>query len=462
KNERWKYLEQPIMNFYTRAVYAACIRASDDNYPPITDKDLHQMHYDIDLVPYGKIVQDNITRSMFCPFFFELIPNFDSFILCEGCGSFPKRFPEQGLCKLCGFYWNHGLTNYIVNTKFHSTKEKLPIQSLLNMIEAVLLEGGGKTLIFSVASVLFCGLTVVFTPLKSLMGCQLKELIDIGIPSAYLFAATDQPPDIQEKIFQKLLQDILKFCGLHQKTWNQLIKLKDEFTSATILMLTATCSEFMANQLIINLKCPNLNIIRSKHIHRPELNLQITSGQIIIYCAMPDECIDIITALKGQYNLDSITTYHGKLSSNEQKKALTGWKTALYRYIVATNAFGMGVDIADIRVIIHTTFPISITNLVQEIGRAAQDDDDFAATIFESSYCFQDIYTCQQILYYTSFKWTIDLPISECNVCDNCIRRSQDKAVRVNVYNDLLRMLNVTEKLLRMVTERKLMSFGRE
>ncbi|RIB26484.1 hypothetical protein C2G38_2267176 [Gigaspora rosea] len=47
KNERWKYLEQPIMNFYTRAVYAACIRASDDNYPPITDKDLHQMHYDI-------------------------------------------------------------------------------------------------------------------------------------------------------------------------------------------------------------------------------------------------------------------------------------------------------------------------------------------------------------------------------------------------------------------------------
>lgn len=89
-------------------------------------------------------------------------------------------------------------------------------------------------------------------------------------------------------------------------------------------------------------------------------------------------------------------------------------------------------------------------------------DDDFAATIFESSYCFQDIYTCRQILYYTSFKWTIDLPISECNVCDNCIRRSQDKAVRVNVYNDLLRMLNVTEKLLRMVTERKLMSFGRE
>ncbi|CAG8791260.1 21464_t:CDS:2, partial [Gigaspora rosea] len=172
---------------------------------------------------------------------------------------------------------------------------------------------------------------------------------------------------------------------------------------------------------------------------------EITSGRIIIYCAMPDKCIDIVTALKGQYNLDLITTYHGKMSS---------------------------VYIADVSVIIHATFPISITNLVQEIGRAACDsnpgksiifysrsdirrlilikaknkesfsqDDDFAATIFESSYY---------------------LLISECNVCDNCIRRSQDKAVRVNVYNDLLKMLNVTEKLLRMVTERKLISFGKE
>lgn len=62
---------------------------------------------------------------------------------------------------------------------------------------------------------------------------------------------------------------------INRPAWNQLFKLKDEFTSAPILLLTATCSEFMANQLIINLKCPNLNIIRSKHIHRPELNLQV-------------------------------------------------------------------------------------------------------------------------------------------------------------------------------------------
>lgn len=72
------------------------------------------------------------------------------------------------------------------------------------------------------------------------------------------------------------------------------------------------------------------------------------------------------------------------MSSNEQKKALTGWKTGLYRYIVATNAFGMGVHIADVRVIIHATFPISITNLVQEIGRAARDGNPGKSIIFYS------------------------------------------------------------------------------
>ncbi|CAG8523263.1 16579_t:CDS:2, partial [Racocetra persica] len=97
---------------------------------------------------------------------------------------------------------------------------------------------------------------------------------------------------------------------------------------------------------------------------------------------MPDKCLDIVTALKEQYNLDLITTYHGKISSNKQKKTLTGWKTGLYRYIVATNAFEISIHIADIKVIIHTTFPISITNLVQEIGHAAHDDNPGKSIIF--------------------------------------------------------------------------------
>ncbi|RIB08903.1 P-loop containing nucleoside triphosphate hydrolase protein [Gigaspora rosea] len=584
KNEKWKYLEQPIMNFYSRAVYAAYIRAGDNSYLLPTDNDLHKLHYDIvvdhlldnhsrcwneicwkvdnpdltlpepnlienqnesvnriklnytdkkqdypksyktrhalavihnnngilellqilrqadqlqdfnwsqDLIPYGKLVQDNITKYTFQLSFSVLIPNFDSFILCEGCSSFPKRFLEQGLSLLEIF----NLQNF----------KELQLESIESFIShkdtlTIIPTGGGKTLIFSIASILFYGLTVVFTPLKSVMEYQLRELINIGIPSAYLFAATDQPVDIQKKIFSEIASGLIKVLRItpekfiqnfqfrqmlkklaeirsiqfivdeaycikeythFRPAWNQLSQLKDEFTSVPIL-LTATCSEYIANQLAINLKCSHINIICNIQIYRPELNLQVlskpakkdklleaifkttnetSSERVIIYCSTPDECIDIMTAFKKQYNPDLTAIYHRKMST--------------------TNAFGMGVHVPDVRVIIHATFPMSITNLVQEIGRAARDGnsefsqhDDSIATIFESSYCFEDFYNCRQILYYTPFKWTMDPQIPECDKCDNCIKRDQDNTIRVNICNDLLKLLDITEKLLTMVEEK--------
>ncbi|KAF0555147.1 ATP dependent DNA helicase [Gigaspora margarita] len=275
---------------------------------------------------------------------------------------------------------------------------------------------------------------------------------------------------------------------IKEPAWNQLSQLKDEFASAPILLLTATCSEYMANQLAINLNHFHINIIRNIQIYRPELNLQVLSkpikkdklleiifkiineislGQVIIYCAIPDESIDIMTAFKKQYNPNLIAIYYEKMSSTNQKITLMGWKTGLYHYMIATNTFGMGVHVPNIRIIIRAIYPMSITNLVQEIGRAAhngnsessQQDNNSLATIFESSYCFEDIYTCQQILYYTPFKWTTDPQIPECNICDNCIRRIQDKTIQVNIRNDLLKILNITEKLLKIVKEKKLTSF---
>ncbi|CAG8520322.1 11239_t:CDS:2 [Cetraspora pellucida] len=97
----------------------------------------------------------------------------------------------------------------------------------------------------------------------------------------------------------------------------------------------------------------------------------------------------------------------------DQKITLTDWKTGLYHYIVATNAFEMGIHVANVRVIIHVTFPISITNLVQEIECAAHDGNS-------------------------------------------------DKATKANIHNDLLKILDITEKLLKMVEEKKLTSFEKE
>ncbi|KAF0553856.1 ATP dependent DNA helicase [Gigaspora margarita] len=148
-----------------------------------------------DLVLYGKLVQDNITKYTFQLSFSELI-------LCEGCSSFSKKFPEQDLCK-SSIQSKSNLIKIalleIFNLQHFKELQFESIESfILNKdILTIMPTGGGKTLIFSIASILFYRLI-------------LRELINIGIPSAYLFAATDQPLDIQKKIFAKIASGFIK------------------------------------------------------------------------------------------------------------------------------------------------------------------------------------------------------------------------------------------------------------
>ena len=156
-------------------------------------------------MPYGIQIQNDIQTRKFQPSFSSFIKDFDSTLMCYGCQSFSRKFPN-GLCKLCGFYFRESLTELIPNTTFHngtlinSTLQIEKIDSLLKnifgfknfrenqreSIESYLLEkdtltimrtGGGKTLIYSAAALLSNRLTVVFSPLKSLMDDQLVSIL---------------------------------------------------------------------------------------------------------------------------------------------------------------------------------------------------------------------------------------------------------------------------------------------
>ncbi|CAG8502905.1 22204_t:CDS:2, partial [Gigaspora rosea] len=232
-----------------------------------------------DLIPYGIKIKDNIINQEFRPSFANLIPDFDRFILCEGCKCFPKQSPKS-LFRLCYFYNEHGLSFYIINSNYREFQRE-SIESFFKKQDTLMIlpTEAEKTLIFSAMSILTKALTIVFIPLKAIMECQLCELIEMGIPATKIYAASDQPLEEQEKIFGEVAARITKVLP----AWTKLGQIKDEFPLSPILLLTATCSCEGASRLSIILKRPNL---------------KNREGRVIIYASTPIECIEIFNGLK--------------------------------------------------------------------------------------------------------------------------------------------------------------------
>ncbi|CAG8496835.1 10109_t:CDS:10, partial [Cetraspora pellucida] len=494
-----------------------------------TRKQIEEFDYSKDLIPYGITIKENIINEEFRPSFANLIPDFDGFVLCEGCKCFPKRSPKGGLCRLCYFYYEYGLASYIINPKFHNSNEKqkeiMPIELIDSVVNdffrlnnyrelqqesiesflkghdilTILPIGAGKTLIFSAASVLTRSLTVVFTPLKAIMENQLSELVKMGIPAATIYASLDQPVEVQEKIFGEVAASITKVLWITPKkfieslrfrrflhnvfqtrgiqfvidethcvleyghfrpAWTKLGKIKEEFTLSSILLLIATCSYEGVSKLKSILKIPNLkDIIEAVY----KILEQCLESWAIIYSSTPNECTEIFNGLKEYIN----------------------HKLLELKYIIATNAFGMGVHMSDVQIIIHTTFPLSPTNFVQEIGRAGRDgqpsenaESNSSETqaiqskcsnlkkqkknIFAMAYIFENSYQCRRKMAYEPFRWPGDTEIPECGICDNCTRCIADGIVWYNIGKDLLRILDTVDKLVEFANDptTHLINFG--
>ena len=149
------------------------------------------------------------------------------------------------------------------------------------------------------------------------------------------------------------------------------------------MMLTATCSKEDANIIInsLNIKPENLNIICSSSFSRPEITLdicpkgsrekmigditnlisEIQNGKVIIYCATVKSCEETLAQLTSRINPTfNIDIYHGELDGLQKSQTMQKWKNGYIQLMIATNAFGMGINTADIRLVIHITFPLSI------------------------------------------------------------------------------------------------------
>ncbi|RIB01740.1 P-loop containing nucleoside triphosphate hydrolase protein, partial [Gigaspora rosea] len=181
------------------------------------------------------------------------------------------------------------------------------------------------------------------------------------------------------------------------------------------LALTATCSFTDAKIIQSVLERSNMEIIRTSTIQRPEIILEVRpkpaakdklyqtifslldnlEGRAIIYGATVKECDDMTKALCKNFDPTIVGMYHGKQASAEQTAVSAGWKNKTIKIISATTAFGMGINVDDVTLVIHTTLPMSHEQYIQEIGRAGRIGQESRAILF---YSRSDIRTLLSIL----------------------------------------------------------------
>ncbi|CAI2196118.1 5205_t:CDS:2, partial [Funneliformis geosporum] len=189
------------------------------------------------------------------------------------------------------------------------------------------------------------------------------------------------------------------------------------------------------------------------------------TGCSIIYTISIPECIKIAQSLKDHFGDSKVGIYHSQMSSEDKKSNSQLFKNGTIKFIVATNAFGMGINIDNVRIIIHTSFPLSLDNYIQEIGRARRDGNLAHSFIFyakgdtrslliiltagreEMSLICKNIYECRQQIVYQPYLWSNDPDILECGECDNCKRREADEAVWYDIKVEALRLIKIVQEL---------------
>ena len=318
------------------------------------------------------------------------------------------------------------LKEYYGYDSFRERQEEI-ITSILEGKDVVTImpTGGGKSICYQVPALILDGLTIVISPLISLMKDQVDNIKNMGIKSAYINST------LSENEIKSILNDVIKnevkilyvaperlesteFLNLitrvkisqiavdeahcisqwghdFRSSYRRISKFIDLLVYRPIITaFTATATEVVRRDIInlLRLNEPkifitgfdrkNLKITIEKAVVKKQYILDYINSSEgasgIIYCATRKD-VDIIYEMLIANNIKG-ERYHAGLNDEERRLAQERFIYDQANVMVATNAFGMGIDKPDIRYVIHYNMPKSLEGYYQEIGRAGRDGEE--------------------------------------------------------------------------------------
>ncbi|OKH29260.1 DNA helicase RecQ [Chroogloeocystis siderophila] len=340
------------------------------------------------------------------------------------------------------------LKHYFGYDSFRPGQRYIVEQALQNRdLLVVMPTGGGKSLCFQLPALLKKGLTVVVSPLIALMQDQVEALQDNGIGatfinsslSAYQVRTREQailsgkvkllyiaPERLLSEKFLPFLDLVCHQMGISafaideahcvsewghdfRPEYRQLQKLRHRFSGVPTIALTATATERVRQDIIqqLGLVEPSIHIasfnrqnlfyeVQPKQKQSYQQLLQLIrqqSGAGIIYCLSRRRVDEIAFKLKN----DGIAAlpYHAGLSDRDRTANQTSFIRDDVQVMVATIAFGMGINKPDVRFVIHYDLPRNLESYYQESGRAGRDGEPARCTLFLN---YGDIKTIEYLI----------------------------------------------------------------
>lgn len=332
-----------------------------------------------------------------------------------------------GIFTILKKYWGY--------EQFRPLQEEI-IRSVLDGRDTLALmpTGGGKSLCFQVPALLMDGLCLVISPLISLMKDQVENLQKLNIPAVYVVSGMKKkeiklalegcingqykflylsPERLLSAQFQEYIQhmklSLLVVDEAHcisqwgydfRPPYLHIAELREKYVqNVPLIALTATATETVKTDIQAKLNFAKPNVFQ-KSFERKNLSYVVrydenklrkmlevirnVGGSGIVYVRSRRECAELTRYLASE-NV-SAGFYHAGMSAEDRSSRQEAWKKGDVQVMVATNAFGMGIDKPDVRFVIHKDLPESPEAYYQEAGRAGRDGKKaFAALLYTKS-----------------------------------------------------------------------------